>query len=144
MWESVNNIVADYLDPIGIVVGLIVTVPVFWSWLILLGNRRRQKQLIKNIQKTTGDRPAALVVNVGPGDVSNQVRAFLIDNQQEMDVDALNFSNLNMDTVPDFVQTLRSKRAALMVKGVGKVHLFYFGPVAGALLVGDGAVVIYY
>ncbi|MBL1260113.1 MAG: SAVED domain-containing protein [Thiotrichaceae bacterium] len=142
------SFMTDYLDPLGVVIGLLVAIPVFWSWLILMGNRRRQKQLIKSIQNSQGERPMALVVNVGQGDASNQVRAYLASSGGEMELEALHIAALNIDEIADFVQKLRSKRAEFMSKGVGKIHLFYFGPVTGALLVGDvfsnGSVTIYY
>lgn len=148
MWHDLSSFIISYLDPIGVVVGLLLAVPVIWSWGILLGNRRRQREIIKNIQNTTGDRPMALVVSVGTGEVTSQVAAYLHDNKLEMEIKSLCFSALTKDKVSDFVTTLRKVRAELMEKGVGKVHLFYFGPVIGALLVGDvfsnGAVSIYY
>ena len=148
MWANLSYFISTYLDPIGIVVGLGLAIPVFWSWAILLGNRRRQREALENIINTTGDRPSALVISIGPGDVTNQVQAYLNDQDMQMKVESLQIPVLTKDKILDFVQELRKKRAELMKKGVGKVHLFYFGPVAGALLVGDvfsnGAVSIYY
>jgi len=142
------SFITEYLDPFGIVIGLLVAIPVFWSWLILMGSRRRQKQLIKSIQNSQGERPIALVVNVGQGDASNQVRAYIASSGYKMELEALNIEALNLDEIAGFVQKLRRKRADFMSKGVGKIHLFYFGPVTGALLVGDvfsnGSVTIYY
>jgi len=148
MIPAMKTWVMTYLDPLGIIIGLIVAIPVFWSWWILLGNQRRQQKLVEHIKKTTGDRPCALAISVGSNDIANQVQVHLHDHQLDMTLETCHYQHLTTDSVVDFVKGLRKTRAKLMEKGIGKVHLFYFGPIAGALLIGDvfsnGSVSIYY
>jgi len=142
----------DWIDKFGTIIGILATIPVVWSLSILLGYRRRQRALIDSIKANPGDRPIALAISVArdntPIDISNQVRAYLEGEGMEMDVEALSLPALTADKTTEFVAELRKMRAKLIEKGIGQTHLFYMGPVVGALLVGDvfsnGAVRIYY
>jgi len=55
---------------------------------------------------------------------------------------------LTVDKTNDYAAELRKMRAKLIERSAGQVHLFYMGPVVGALLAGDvfsnGAAQIYY
>lgn len=70
-------------------------------------------------------------------DISNQVRDYLASENLQMEVESLAFPMLTVDKAPEFVEELRKARAKLIEKGVNKIHLFYMGPVVGALLAGD-------
>lgn len=140
------------IDQLATAIGIVTAIPVFWSWFILLGYRRRQVALIESITRSPGDRPMALAISIArdatPIDISNQVRAFLADQGMQMEVASLPWPVLSVDKTTDYVAELRKMRAKLIERGVGQVHLFYMGPVVGALLAGDvfsnGAVQIYY
>lgn len=142
----------NWIDKFGTIIGLLTTIPVVLSWFILRGYRRRQVALINSIKANPGNRPISLAISVAcdntPIDISNQVRAYLAEQGMKMDVDALSLPVLTEDKTTDFVAELRRMRAKLIEKGIGQTHLFYMGPVVGALLVGDvfsnGAVQIYY
>ncbi|MHB8474070.1 MAG: SAVED domain-containing protein [Gammaproteobacteria bacterium] len=142
----------DIIDKVGTVIGILSTIPVVWSLFILLGYRRRQKALIKQIIARPGNRPIALAIGIArdqtPIDITNQVRLYLTKQGMEMDIESLPLPVLRADKTHEFVAELRKMRARLIEKGVDQTHLFYMGPVAGALLVGDvfsnGAVQIYY
>jgi len=125
------------LDRVGIVLGIVLALPVFWSWIILLGYRRRQNRLLQEIRKQPGDRPIALIVNIGEGDIANQVRRYLESQDSQMDIKLLSEKTLSQDTIAEFTEKIRAIRAEFMEKSIDKIHLFYRGPVAGALLVGD-------
>jgi len=130
----------DWIDKFGTIIGILATIPVVWSLSILLGYRRRQRALIDSIKANPGDRPIALAISVArdntPIDISNQVRAYLEGEGMEMDVEALSLPALTADKTTEFVAELRKMRAKLIEKGIGQTHLFYMGPVVGALLVG--------
>jgi len=142
----------DWVDKSGTIIGILTTIPVVWSWFILFSYRRRQEALIKEIISGPGDRPIALAVSVArdntPIDISNQVKAYLGEQRMAMDVESLSLPVLTADKTTEFVAELRKMRAKLIEKGFGQTHLFYMGPVVGALLVGDvfsnGACRIYY
>lgn len=142
----------DLIDKFGTIVGLFTAIPVIWSWIILRGYRLRQKEIIESIKSNPGDRPIALAISVAKGneplDISNPVRVYLVAEKMKMDVEHLSLPALTANNTSEFVAELRKMRARLIEKGVGQTHLFYMGPVVGALLTGDvfsnGAVRIYY
>lgn len=129
LWEMMNRS--------NTVVELAIAVPVIWSWLILLTQRRRQKALIKNIEAMKGNVPVAILVDLGPGESENQVRSYLIKENLNMDILKYTSRELRKEDIDTFVNELHSLKAEAMKKGADKVHLFYRGPVAGALIVGE-------
>jgi hypothetical protein len=138
----------DSTDKVSILLGIITAVPVFWAWFILFRWRQRQKRIIENIGREAGDRPVSLAVSIGPSNITNQVKAYLAQNDNEMEVETIHLPSLAIDKTVELVEKIRVARAKLLERGAGKIHLFYMGPVVGALLVGDvfsnGSVVIYY
>lgn len=125
-------------DRLSMAIGLISFIPILWSWIILVNYRQRQKKLLENIKQNPGDRPIALAIGVGGGfDIVNLVRMHLENEHQSMEVERLSFPALTSNGVDDFVKELRKVRGKFIEKGVDTVHLFYMGPVTGALLVGD-------
>jgi hypothetical protein len=135
-------------DRFSIIIGIISFLPILGSWWILLNYRRRQQKLLTAIRQNPGDRPMALAISIGNTDISNQVRSQLEAEHQQMHLEPLHFPALAENNVREFVDKLRITRAKLIEMGVSKIHLFYMGPVTGALLVGDvfsnGSVSIYY
>jgi hypothetical protein len=127
----------QFVERSSVIVGLLSFIPILWSWFILLSYRQRQKKILESIKTNPGKRPIALAIGVGNADISNQVRAHLETENMRMEIETLCFPALASATIDDFVQKLRTTRARLIERGVDTVHLFYMGPVAGALLVGD-------
>ncbi|RLB77600.1 MAG: hypothetical protein DRH15_11100 [Deltaproteobacteria bacterium] len=138
----------NWIDKTSTFFGIITAVPVFWAWFILLRWRQRQKRIVESIGRAAGDRPVSLVISVGPSDITNQVKAYLAQNDNKMEVETIHLSSLTINKTVEFVEKLRGIRARLLERGAGTIHLFYMGPVVGALLIGDvfsnGSVVIYY
>lgn len=70
------------IDRLATAVGMITAIPVFWSWFILLGYRRRQMALIESITRSRGDRPITLAISIARDtttiDISNQVRHSMV------------------------------------------------------------------
>lgn len=127
----------DTLDKIGIVVGLLLSVPVFWSWTILLGQKRRQKRILRSLERNPGDNPVAVLIDIGPEEIQNQVIAFLKKSGTNMELLKVSIKKLEKEKLQDFVDDLHKIMAQAMEKGADRFHLFYKGPVAGALLVGE-------
>lgn len=64
------------------------------------------------------------------------------------DVETIHLSLFTRDNTVEFVEKLRETRARLLKIGAGTIHLFYIGPVVGALLISDvfsnGSMIIYH
>ncbi|MCG6940638.1 MAG: hypothetical protein LJE69_05245 [Thiohalocapsa sp.] len=53
MWQPVSGFINAYLDPIGIVLGLVITFPVIWTWWeVSLGRRRRERRRFREFANT--------------------------------------------------------------------------------------------
>jgi len=114
-----------------------LAIPAIWSWIILLGYKNRQKSLIKTFESIKGDRPIAISIDLMPGESENQVLVYLKKNNMEMDILKIKKDRLDKDSIDDFVSELYKIKAEAMRKGADKIHLFYRGPVAGALITGE-------
>lgn len=128
-WEAV--------DRFGIIIGLLVAVPVFWSWGILLTQKRRQRQLLKRLEKISGDRPLAVSIDLMPGESGNQALLYLKKQGLDMEFLKVTREQLDKEGLQNFIEELHKVRAEAMMKGADRLHLFYRGPVVGAMLVGE-------
>jgi hypothetical protein len=157
MMDTIRAIISNWLDPIGVVLGLFALVPIYWTWWdVVWGRRRRQHRWLREARREPGARPAILVIDLLPGkDVRAQVEHFVADNEalREIPPDRRFYLGrqeaLSPDAVTDFVSELRQKAAADIARaGCDTVHLFYAGPLAGAAIVGaefaNGARCLFY
>ena len=131
------NFLWDWIQNVEAFIGVILAIPVFWSWYILLGNKRRQKQLIKSLEVATGDRPIAISIDLMPGESENQALMFLKKQNLDMELFKITREMLRKDEIQDLVLELYKIKADAMSKGADRIHLFYRGPVIGALIVGE-------
>ncbi|BCB96584.1 hypothetical protein JZK55_15060 [Dissulfurispira thermophila] len=129
MWEL--------LDKVNIIIGTIVAIPVFWSWYFLITQRRRQKQLIKSLETLSGDRPVAVSIDLMPGESENQALMYLKKHNLDMEFLKITREKLKKDELQNFVEELHKIKAEAMSKGADRIHLFYRGPVVGAMIVGE-------
>jgi len=125
------------LDKTSIIFGIIVSIPVIWSWIILLGYGKRQKNFIKSLENIKGDKPVAISIDLMPGESENQVLAYFKKNNMEMNILKITRDRLDKDSIDDFVNELYKIKAEAMAKGTDKIHLFYRGPIIGALITGE-------
>lgn len=131
------NLSWNWIERTDAIVGLILAVPVFWSWYILIGSRRRQKQLIKSLETMSGDRPVAVSIDLMPGESENQAIMYLKKHNLDMELLKITREMLNKDDLQNFVEELHKIKAEAMAKGADRIHLFYRGPVVGAMIVGE-------
>lgn len=127
----------DLLDRVNIIIGIGVSIPVVWSWWILFTQKRRQKALLKSLEYAKGNRPLAILIDFGPGDSENQVKLYLKANNMDMELLKYSASELKKEAIQDFVTELQKLKARAMERGADKIHLFYRGPVVGALITGE-------
>lgn len=144
MWQVITNFIMIYLDPIGIVVGLVLAIPVFWTWWqVVFGEQRRQRKLFQELRKAKGTCPGILILDLLPGrNVRMQVEQY---RQQDNVLKAIpddrleqisRSKKLTPETMLELHTEIRQKLDALMQQGVNRIHLFLAGPVVGAAIVG--------
>lgn len=132
------------IDRIGIVIGLLLAIPVFWTWYaVTLGARRRQRRVLAEIRRSPGKRPAVLIVDLLVGkDVRAAVELFLVAQPGLAEIppgrrvfvqrDRL----LSPDEMPAFLREVRAVAARLIADGVDTIHYFHAGPAIAAAVVG--------
>ncbi len=78
MWQTISHFVMTWLDPIGVVIGLLVALPVIWTWWeVVFGEKRQRRRWFDEVRKKPGSRPAILIVDLLPGkDIVNSVERF--------------------------------------------------------------------
>lgn len=142
--DAVRAFIAAWLDPVGIVLGLIALVPIFWTWWdIVFGRRRRERRWFASIARAPGERPAILIVDLLPGkDVRAAVENFrrrdptLAAIADERIVVITRGTALTPDDLPALHRELRAAAAQLLTAGTDCIHYFHAGPAIAAALVG--------
>lgn len=156
MSDALRTIITDWLDPVGIVLGLIALVPIFWTWWdVVFGRRRRERRWFAEIRRQPGERPALLIVDLLPGkeiraSVENYrlVQPALADIAEERIGIVRRDAALRPEDMPGLQEDLRIVAAQLLKAGADCIHCFYAGPAVAAALVGaefaNGARVLLY
>ena len=154
--DAVRAFIAAWLDPVGIVLGLVALVPIFWTWWdIVFGRRRRERRWFTEIARAPGERPAILIVDLLPGkDVRVAVENFRRQDPVLAAIPDGRIVAIEHDTaltptaVPDLHRELRAAAAQLLKAGADCIHYFHAGPAFAAALVGaefaNGARVLLY
>ena len=66
--DALRAFITNWLDPLGILLGLVALVPIFWTWWdVVFGRRRRERRRFAEISRRPGERPAILIVDLLPG-----------------------------------------------------------------------------
>jgi len=154
--DTVRAFIANWLDPLGIVLGLISLVPIFWTWWdVVFGRRRRERRWFAEITRRPGERPAILIVDLLPGkDVHAAVENFrrrddaLGKIPEDRMVSIVRERSLTPADLPELHRELRAAAAQLLKTGADCIHYFHAGPAIAAALVGaefaNGARVLLY
>ncbi len=141
---AIRDFVMTWLDPVGIVIGLGVAVPVFWTWYeVVFGRGWRRRRWYREIRTRPGDRPAILIVDLlAEKDIRASVEQFrqyheLLREVPEDRVFVLRRNkHIGPDDMPRLADDIREAAASLMASGADSIHFFYAGPAAVAALVG--------
>jgi hypothetical protein len=154
--ETLRTFIADWLDPLGVVLGLVALVPIIWTWWdVVFGRRRRERRWFAEISRRPGERPAILIVDLLPGkDVHAAVENFrrrdppLAAIPDERIRCIVREHSLTPADLPDLHRELRAAAAQLLKAGADCIHYFHAGPAIAAALVGaefaNGARVLLY
>lgn len=154
--ETLRTFISNWLDPLGIVLGLIALVPIFWTWWdVVFGRRRRERRWFAEISRRPGERPAILIVDllkekgVRPA-VENFRRTVpeLAEIPDERIAIIARQQALAPADLPELHRELRAAAAQLLRAGADCIHYFHAGPAIAAALVGaefaNGARVLLY
>ena len=154
--DAVRAFIADWLDPVATVLGLLSLVPIVWTWWdVTFGQRRRERAWLQHIRRAPGERPAILIVDLLPGkNVRASVENFccaqpgLAAIPDQLLVQVERDRPFTPDDMPDLCRELRAAAARLLAAGTDCIHYFHAGPAIAAALVGaefaNGARVLLY
>lgn len=144
MLKTIISFITDTLNPIAIIFGIISAIPIFWTWYeVIFGRQRRQRQFLKDIKCSQGDRPSILVVDLKPdSNIFNQVlqarqQEELLKNVPEDRIFHIrNDTWLKPDDMLTIVDTLRVQLGKIAMAGTDVLYLIYAGPVMPASIIG--------
>lgn len=154
--DALRAFITNWLDPLGIVLGLLSLVPIVWTWWdVTFGRRRRERRWFAEISRRPGERPAILIVDLLPGkNVHATVENFrrrddaLAAIPGERIVSLVREQTLTPADLLDLHRELRATAAQLLNAGTDCIHYFHAGPAIAAALVGaefaNGARVLLY
>lgn len=136
--------VMAWLDPIGVVLGVLIAVPVVWTWWdVVIGDRRRRRRWFREAGRAPGDVPAILIVDLLPGkDIGAAVERFrrrqegLREVAPERVVVVSRGERLEPEAMPDLHREVRAAAGRFTAMGVDTIHYFHAGPAAVAAIVG--------
>jgi hypothetical protein len=144
MWQPFSDFVMTYVDPVGVVVGLLIAVPVFWTWYeVAVGQRRQRRRLYRALRRDPGGRPGMFVLDLLPGkDVRPAVERFRQTDAVLRSIPPERLFCLTRDRaltpedLPRLHEDLRKLAARIVAEGVDVLHFFHAGPAVAAALVG--------
>ncbi len=144
MLEAINHFVTTVLDPIGIVLGIITAIPIFWTWWqVVFGEQRRIRRTYRELRENPGERPGIIIFDLLKGkDARLQVENYrqgvegLKNVPEERIVTVSRDKHITPDDIPELQREIRNAARALMTQGVDKIHLFYGGPAMVAAMIG--------
>jgi hypothetical protein len=133
-----------WLDRAGLILGLLLAVPVFWTWWqVVFGENRRRRKWLAEIVRTPGARPGVLVVDLLPGrDIGASVKKHLAADAALANIGPERFlavtreAALRPEQVQDLARDVRAAARRLQDTGVDVLHLFHAGPDVSALMLG--------
>jgi hypothetical protein len=144
MIDTITAFVMKWLDPVGVVIGLLIAIPVFWTWYeIIFGYRRRQRKWRREASQQNGVRPAILIVDLLTGkDIRTSIEHARQQHEALRDIpgDRIIYidiqERIGIDNMPTLANKLRRACADLIAMGADTIYLFYAGPTGVATIVG--------
>ena len=144
MLDMMHGWIATILDPIGVVVGLILAIPVFWTWIdVVFGERRRRRRRFQEARTQPGQRPAILILDLlTDKEIRLAVEHYrcsieaLKDLPAERIITVTRDRRLQAEDMPELAQEIRAAAARLVAIGTDTVHYFHAGPAVPAAIVG--------
>ena len=144
MLDVMHDWIATVLDPIGVVVGLILAIPVFWTWIdVVFGERRRRRRRFQEARTQPGQRPAILILDLlTDKEIRLAVEHYRCTLEALKDLPAERIHTVSRDRrlqaedMPELAREIRAAAARLVAIGTDTVHYFHAGPAVPAAIVG--------
>ena len=144
MSSVVSGFIFEVLDPVGVVLTIILSVPVFWTWWeVIFGRKRRQKRWLKDISHSSGARPAILVVDLKTDleiwpqvQQSRQQNDLLKKVPDDRIVHVKHGTWLKPEDMGELVEKLRKSLGTIAEFGTDVLYLIYAGPLTPAAIIG--------
>jgi hypothetical protein len=144
MWEPLSDFIMTYVDPLGVVIGVLIAIPVMLTWWeVTLGRRRQQRRWFREIRRQPGERPSILILDLLAGkDIRASVERF---RQTQPALSAIpderlfwlaRSKPLTPEQMPALHEDLRALAARIITSGTDTLHYFHAGPACAAALVG--------
>jgi len=144
MFEWLGILTNNILEPASIWIGIITTIPIFWTWYdVVWGQQRQKREWLKQVIQQPGTLPAILIVDLlQDKEVRVAVEHFrsrdpklrAIPNERIFVVK--HNARLNPGDSSELVQKIRDAAADILDSGADVVHYFHAGPIFSAALVG--------
>lgn len=139
-----SDFIDQVLDPLGVIIGLVIAIPVIWTWWdLVFGRRMRHRRWQRHAVSTTGRLPAVLVVDLLPGkDVSVAVRHFIAGQPtlqsiaDERIVKIVRNCTLLPEHMADLALDIQNAVAQILRQGADELHVFLAGPGCASAMVG--------
>lgn len=136
--------IMKYLDPIGVVIGLLIAIPVIWTWYqVVFGSKRKHKKWLNEIINSPGDRPGILIIDILPSkSVETAITQYCQQdpNLKEIPKDRIFCIRHNKSLTPNNIQEFHKEisriSSDILEAGVDKLHYFHAGPAIAASFVG--------
>ena len=144
MWTAIVYFIMTYLDPIGVVVGLIVSVPIVWTWWeISFGRRRKQRRWLREVRKQPGRRHGILIVDLlDKRDISTAIEKFRQQDSELKQVPKERIFSITRkkrtrpEHMPSLIEEIQGTAAKVLSNGVDTLHYFHAGPAMIAAITG--------
>ena len=142
----ISEITWRFFDRIGIILGIVMSFPVFYSAWALWLERRRKSQYRDQIRSHPGNRPSVLIVDVKKPNTESmraQVENYLRSNVPAIilpdeAIFAAEYDGIMKHSDMDrFMVTVRKKVGNAISYGTDKIHLFLRCPLPIAASVGE-------
>lgn len=141
--QAVLALIQTILDPLGIVVGLVLAIPVFWTWYqVVWGSRRRYRQYLQAIRTAPGHRPVIFIVDLLPGrNIRAAVENYCQQQASLRDIPPqrifhLQRDGLSLSQLDAFRVSVRQQVGEMYAQGIDRIHYFHAGPSMAAAMVG--------
>lgn len=137
----------DFVEPIAVVVTLLLSIPIFWTWWeVTIGRRRRHRIWLRERRREVGNAPSILIVDIprdsAGRDVNVQVERFRKDNADLAAIPPDRIfriardRGMKPDDMADFQRQLRKTGNEVYAAGTDVLHYFHQGPLPTAAMVG--------
>jgi MFS superfamily sulfate permease-like transporter len=134
------------IDRVGIIIGIIVSVPVFYSAIMIFLDRQQRRHHLKEVRRSPGHRPTVLIIDVArphAAAIRTQVENWLRSQEEFKDIPPKKIFVVRLEKemvskdMDKLIKDIQKKIGELMATGTDKVHLFMKGPLAVAACVGE-------